>query len=75
MSLQQAKFEVSVVGDMPTKLGEVLESQLGLIESAILPLAKFVYREADDDQKRDAQLDEVMRKLDAMRGAAVPEGE
>jgi hypothetical protein len=75
MSLQQAKFEVSVVGDMPTKLGEVLESQLGLIESAILPLAKFVYREADDDKKRDEQLEEVMKKLDALRGAAVPEGE
>jgi soluble cytochrome b562 len=75
ISLQQAKFEVSVVGDMPTKLGEVLESQLGLIESAIVPLAKFVYREADDDQKRDAQLDDVMQKLDALRGAAVPEGE
>ncbi|MFP4600797.1 MAG: ATP-binding protein, partial [Persicimonas sp.] len=74
-SLQKAKLEVQVVGDMPTKLGEVLESQLGLIESAILPLAKFVYREADDDQKRDAQLEEVMKKLDALRGAAVPEGE
>jgi hypothetical protein len=29
---------------MPTKLGEVLESQLGLIESAILPLAKIKTR-------------------------------
>ncbi|WP_168210575.1 DNA repair ATPase [Persicimonas caeni] len=75
LSLQQAKLEVQVVGDMPSKLGEVLESQLGLIESAILPLAKFVYREAEDDKRRDAQLDEVMRKLDALRGTPVPEGE
>ncbi len=75
LSLQQAKLEVQVVGDMPTKLGEILESQLGLIESAILPLAKFVYREAEDDQKRDEQLVEVMRKLDALGRQAVPEGE
>jgi hypothetical protein len=69
-SLQQAKLEVQVVGDMPAKLSEVLESQLGLIESAILPLAKFVYREAEDDRHRDEQLKEVLDRLEGLSDAA-----
>jgi hypothetical protein len=74
-TLQKAKFEVQVVGDMPARLSEILESQLGLIESAILPLAKFVYKEAEDDKRRDSQLAEVLNKLERLGATAVPEGE
>ena len=63
-ALQNGEVRVDVGGDVPDKLQEVLETQLGLIESALVPLARAMHRHFDDESEATEQLGEVLQRLE-----------
>jgi hypothetical protein len=66
-TLEQAELQVRVEGDVPAKVEEMLDTQLGLIESAIVPLAKAMHEHLDEREAVEGKLDEVLGRLQSVR--------
>ena len=69
--LEKGKLRVDVGGDVPDKLEAVLETQLGLIESAIVPLARALHHHFEGDGAVHQQLDQVLLRLERLGTADV----
>jgi len=54
---------------MTAKFEEMLDTQLGLIESAIVPLAKAVHQHFEQNDETNEQLDQVLDQLNAIERA------
>lgn len=63
-NLQREQIEVSVVGDFPGRLSDALEHQLGIIESALVPLARAIQEHFSQNEQMRAALAEILEKLD-----------
>ncbi len=68
---EKGQLRVDVGGDVPDKLEQVLETQLGLIESAIVPLARALHHHFEGDDSVNRQLDQVIKRLEQMGTADV----
>ena len=68
-ALKEARLEVQVVGDLPTKFSETLEHQLAIIESALVPLSKAVHAQLGERDATERSLRDIMARLDRI-GAA-----
>ncbi len=66
-TLEEAELKVHVKGDVPEKVEEMLDTQLGLIESAIVPLAKAMHEHFEEKDEVEGKLDEVLGRLQSVR--------
>lgn len=67
--LHRKNLQVEIDGDMTAKFEEMLDTQLGLIESAIVPLAKAVHQHFEQNDETNEQLDQVLDQLNAIERA------
>ncbi|MFB6351530.1 MAG: AAA family ATPase, partial [Bradymonadaceae bacterium] len=67
--LGESNLQVEIDGEMTAKFEEMLDTQLGLIESAIVPLAKAVHQHFEQSDETTEQLDEVLDQLQAIERA------
>ena len=70
-ALGNGEIRVDVGGDVPQKLEQVLETQLGLIESAIVPLARALHRHFDSEENATERLGEVLDRLEQLQTTSV----